>query len=218
MSELNAQRRAAKSGTAKNLVIFVHGYGADGKDLISLSDPLSQHMPDTVFYAPDAPNKCQMNPMGFEWFPIPWIDGSSQEVALAGMAEAVDRLNSWLDHVMTQEDISAANTVLIGFSQGTMMSLHLGPRRTEPLAGIVGFSGRLMAPESLEGEAVAKPPVLLIHGDQDEVVPPASLPEAATALTSAGFEVYTHISKGMGHGIAPDGLGLALQFMKEKLP
>lgn len=216
MALLESHRRAAKSGNTKSLVIFVHGYGADGNDLISLADPLAEHMPDTVFYAPDAPNRCTMNPMGYEWFPIPRMDGSTEEAARAGMEEAVALLGDWLVETMKAEGVTAAQTVLVGFSQGTMMSLHVGPRLSDKLAGIVGFSGRLLAPEAI-GEVVNKPPVLLVHGDMDDVVPPSSMPEAAEVLSGAGFEVYTHVSKGTAHGIAPDGLGLALQFMMEKL-
>jgi phospholipase/carboxylesterase len=215
MALLESGRKAPKSGTVKTLVVFVHGYGADGNDLLSLGDPLAEHMPDTVFYAPNAPNKCQMNPMGYEWFPIPWIDGSSQEAANAGMDEAAVLFDDWLTETMASEGVTETQTVLVGFSQGTMMSLHVGPRRSEQLAGIVGFSGRLLRPEAL-GEVQSKPPILLIHGDADDVVPPASMPEAAEALTEAGIEVFTHVSKGTGHGIAPDGLGLSLQFMIEK--
>jgi phospholipase/carboxylesterase len=215
MALLESGRKAPKSGTVKTLVVFVHGYGADGNDLLSLGDPLAEHMPDTVFYAPNAPNKCQMNPMGYEWFPIPWIDGSTEEAANAGMDEAAQLFDDWLTDMMKAEGVTAAQTMLVGFSQGTMMSLHVGPRRGEQLAGIVGFSGRLLRPDAL-GEVQSKPPILLIHGDADDVVPPASMPEAAEALTEAGFEVFTHVSKGTGHGIAPDGLGLSLQFMIEK--
>jgi len=134
------------------------------------------------------------------------------------MAQSILDLNHWLDKVMAEEGVTPAQTVLFGFSQGTMMSLHVAPRRAEAFAGVVGFSGRLLDPDTLQAEAVSKPPVLLVHGDQDDMVPIASLPEAADALTAAGFEVYTHVSKGTGHGIAPDGLGVALQFMQEKLP
>jgi phospholipase/carboxylesterase len=107
---------------------------------------------------------------------------------------------------------------LVGFSQGTMMSLHVAPRRSDAVAGVVGFSGRLVAPELLADEVVVRPPVLLIHGDVDEVVPPQSLPEAAEALQRAGWEeVYAHVMKGTGHGIAPDGLSVALAFMRDRL-
>ena len=217
MGELQSGRRGVAQGQAKYLVILVHGYGADGNDLLGLADPLGQHLPDTVFVAPDAPNKCSGNPFGFEWFPIPWLDGSSEEAAREGMAQAVVDLNAFIDKTMQEEGVTAAQTILLGFSQGTMMSLHIAPRRAEPLAGIVGFSGRLLEPENLATAVLSRPPVVLIHGDQDEMVPVASLPEAADALVAAEFEVYTHISKGTGHGIAPDGLGVALHFMREKL-
>jgi phospholipase/carboxylesterase len=215
---LDYGRKAPASGTAKNLVVFLHGYGADGNDLLGLADPLAPHLADTVFVAPNAPERSAMNPMGYQWFPIPWIDGSSEEAAQEGMARAVEDLNAFLDSVMTEEGVPAARTILVGFSQGTMMSLHVAPRRAEAMAGVVGFSGRLVAPELLADEVVVRPPILLIHGDADEVVPPQSLPQAAEALENAGWdEVYAHVMKGTGHGIAPDGLSVALAFMRDKL-
>jgi len=217
MRKLDAARVGAKSGQADSLVILVHGYGADGADLLGLADPLGAHMPGTVFVAPNAPNRCSGNPMGYEWFPIPWLDGSSEQAARAGMAASVDDLNGFIDETMLAEGVGAGRTILLGFSQGTMMSLHIAPRRARPFAGVVGFSGRLLEPDVLARDTRSRPPVLLVHGDQDDMVPPASLPEAADALTAAGFEVHTHVSKGMGHGIAPDGLGVALQFMVEEL-
>ena len=214
---LNSERREAASGKGTSLVVFLHGYGANAQDLLGLADPLAPHMPDTVFVAPDAPEQCAGSPMGYQWFPIPWIDGSSEEDSAAGMERAVGDLNAYLDTVMQEEGIGADKTILFGFSQGTMMALYVAPRRPEAVAGVVGFSGRLMSPELLEDEAVVKPPVLLVHGDQDDVVPPTSLPEAADALTAAGFEVYAHVMKGTAHGIAPDGLSVAAAFMREKL-
>lgn len=215
---LQSERRGpASGGQPKSLVIFVHGYGADGADLLGLADPLGPHLPDTVFYAPNAPERCTGNPFGYQWFPIPWLDGSSEEQAMAGLAAASDDLNAFLDKVMADEGVGPEQTALVGFSQGTMISLHIAPRRSAPVAAIVGFSGRLLAPEKLEAEAISKPPVLLIHGDQDDVVPLSSLGEAGDALVAAGFETYSHISKGTAHGIAHDGLSLALSFLREKL-
>ncbi|MEM8850689.1 MAG: dienelactone hydrolase family protein [Pseudomonadota bacterium] len=201
---------------AKRLVIFLHGYGANAADLIGLADPLMPHLPDTAFLAPDAPEELPGMPGGFQWFPIPWIDGSSEEAAEAGMIRAVDDLNAWLDEVVTAEGVAWSDVVLFGFSQGTMMALHVGPRRSDSLAGIVGFSGRLLNPEDLADEAVSRFPVLLVHGDQDDVVPIQSLPVAAEALEGAGFEqVYAHVMKGTAHGIAPDGLQVAVAFMRD---
>ncbi len=216
---LQSERRGpASGGAAKSAVVFLHGYGADGADLLGLADPLGPHLPDTVFFAPNAPENCPANPFGYQWFPIPWLDGSSEEQALNGLLAAADDLNGFLDEILAQEGLAPEQLALVGFSQGTMISLHVAPRRAAPIAGIVGFSGRLLQPEALEAEAISKPPVLLIHGDQDDVVPLESLPHAADALVAAGFETYSHISKGTAHGIAHDGLSLALSFLREKLP
>ena len=215
---LNAEKRAPVSGDTRSVVVFLHGYGANGADLLGLADPLGEHLPDTLFVAPDAPEACAGAPFGFQWFPIPWIDGSSEEESMRGMAQSVDDLNAFLDALMVDEDVLPEQVVLFGFSQGTMMSLHVAPRREDEVAGIVAFSGRLLSPETLADEVVSRPPVLLVHGDQDDVVPPQSLPQAAEALQEAGWtDVYAHIMKGTGHGIAPDGLSVALAFMRDKL-
>ena len=215
MSELNFNRKGPETGTS--MVMFLHGYGADGADLLGLADVLAPHMPGCVFVAPDAPERSAMNPMGFQWFPIPWIDGSSEELAEEGLLRSVSELNEFIDARLEEEALTADRLVLFGFSQGTMLSLHVAPRRDDPVAAVVGFSGRLLNPEHLADEAVSKPPVLLVHGDADDVVPPAALPEAGEALSNAGFEVYAHVMKGTGHGIAQDGLSVALAFMRDRL-
>ncbi len=215
---LNANRKEAQSGETRSVVIFLHGYGANGADLLGLADPLGEHLPDTMFIAPDAPELCAGVPGGFQWFPIPWIDGSSEEESREGMFRAEADLNAFLDGVMVDEDMLPEQVMLFGFSQGTMMALHVAPRREDPVAGICAFSGRLLEPDLLEDEVVCRPPVLLIHGDQDDVVPPQSLPQAAEALQQAGWkEVYAHVMNGTAHGIAPDGLSVALAFMRERL-
>lgn len=215
---LKSERREPLSGVTKSVVVFLHGYGANGADLIGLADPLGQHMPDTLFVAPDAPEGIPGMPFGLQWFPIPWIDGSSEEESERGMMAATEDLNAYLDALMVDEDVLPEQVVLFGFSQGTMMALHVAPRREDEVAGIVAFSGRLLSPELLKDEVISRPPVLLIHGDADDVVPPQSLPQAAEALQDAGWQdVYAHIMKGTAHGIAPDGLQVALAFMTDKL-
>ena len=181
---LNAERREPVSGETRSAVVFLHGYGANGADLLGLADPLGEHLPDTLFVAPDAPEACAGAPMGFQWFPIPWIDNSSEEEAERGMMQAVDDLNAFLDALMVDEDLLPEQVVLFGFSQGTMMALHVAPRREDAVAGVVAFSGRLLSPESLKDEIVVRPPVLLVHGDADDVVPPQSLPQARDAAGS----------------------------------
>jgi len=215
---LNALRKEPVSGDTRSVVVFVHGYGANGADLLGLADVLGEHLPETMFVAPDAPEQIPGMPNRYQWFPIPWIDGSSEEEARRGMDMAVDDFNAFLDALMVDEDVLPEQVVLFGFSQGTMLSLHAAPRREDPVAGIVAFSGRLLEPDMLTDEVASRMPVLLVHGDIDDVVPPQSLPEAAEALQSAGFkEVYAHVMKGTGHGIAPDGLSVALAFMRDKL-
>ena len=215
---LEAQRREPLSGETRSCVVFLHGYGANAADLIGLADPLAEHMPDTLFISPDAPEECAGAPMGRQWFPIPWIDGSSEEESNAGLQRAAADLDAFLDGVMVDEDLLPEQMIVLGFSQGTMIALHVVPRREDAIAGIVAFSGRLLDPEALVDETQSRPPVLLIHGDADDVVPPHSLPQAAQALQEAGWkEVFAHIMKGTGHGIAPDGLQVALAFMRDRL-
>lgn len=215
---LKSERREPISGDVRSIVVFVHGYGANGADLLGLADPMGEHLPDTLFVAPDAPEQIEGMPNGYQWFPIPWIDGSSEEEAERGLLAASDDFNAFLDALMVDEDVMPEQVVLFGFSQGTMMSLHVAPRREDEIAGIVAFSGRLLRPELLADEVVSRPPVLLVHGDIDDVVPPQSLQEAAETLQGAGWkDVFAHVMKGTGHGIAPDGLSVALAFMRDKL-
>lgn len=215
--ELQFGRRAARSGTTRSMVVFLHGYGADGADLLGLADPLAPHLPDTVFLAPDAPDPCSGNPFGRQWFPIPWLDGSTEDAARQGLMQAAADLHAFLDKCLQDEGLTPDRLALVGFSQGTMMALHVAPRRPRPIAGIVAFSGRLLQPETLAAEALSKPPVLLIHGDADPVVPFADMHKAGQALTGAEFETFGHVMKGAGHGIAPDGLSVALSFLHQRL-
>jgi len=186
-------------------------------DLLGLADPLSEHMPDTTFIAPDAPEKCLGNPAGFQWFPIPWLDGSSEEDSMRGVEMAAEDVNAFLDQVLEDEGINPSQLIVFGFSQGTMMGLRVLPRRDEPVAGLVAFSGRILEPDAFADHVVAKPPVLLVHGDQDDMVPLAHFSESGEVLEAAGFETYGFIMEGTGHGIAMDGLSVALRFILDKL-
>lgn len=215
MRTLKSASRAALSGKATSLVVFLHGYGADGADLLGLADALAPHLPHTGFAAPDAPEPCRGG-YGRQWFPIPWLDGSSEVAAAIGLAAATDDLNGYLDQQLAAHSLSADRLCVLGFSQGAMMAMHVVPRRHAAIAGIVAISGRLLVPERI-GEVVSKPPVLLIHGDEDQVVPFADMGTAGRALVAAGFETFGHVMHGTGHGIAPDGLQVALSFIAERL-
>ncbi|MBW7920729.1 MAG: alpha/beta fold hydrolase [Rubellimicrobium sp.] len=215
---LRSARVEPVSGDLRSAVVFLHGYGANGADLLSLADVMAEHLPDTLFLAPDAPEHCAGVPMGFQWFPIPWIDGASEEESRQGLWHAADDLDRYLTSLMLDEDLLPEQVALFGFSQGSMMALHVAPRREDALAAVVAFSGQLLEPELLADEVRARPPVLLVHGDADDVVPPAALPAAAEALQAAGWdEVYAHVMRGTGHGIAPDGIDVALSFLRARL-
>jgi phospholipase/carboxylesterase len=215
--KLQFGRAGAPNGEAKQVVVFLHGYGADGANLLSLSDPLSPHMPATAFYAPNAPEPCKGTPFGRQWFAIPRFDGSTEVQARAGLDAAAADLNGFIDHILKTEGLTADRLILLGFSQGAMMALHVAPRRDAPIAGVVAISGKLINPMALRAQAKVKPEVLLIHGDRDDVVPFGEMHLAGQALQEAGFATYAHVMQGTGHGIAPDGLQVALAFMKQRL-
>ena len=213
---LDYKKQNSASGKDDSLVIFLHGYGADGADLLGLANPLSQHLPDTAFVAPDAPEACRANPFGFQWFPVPWIDGSTPAEMGLGLESSREKMNAFLDQIETDLNFAPQKTVIVGFSQGTMMSLDVIPNREKLYAGIIGFSGRLMEEDRIVNKKNT-PPIQLIHGDADEMVAYDSMAKAADALIANGFSVDTHTSPGTGHGIAPDGLSVALSKMRDWL-
>jgi phospholipase/carboxylesterase len=214
MRALQFKTKPALSGKTRQVVVFLHGYGADGADLLGLADALGPHLPDATFVAPDAPEKANGG-YGLQWFPIPWLDGSSEAAAADGLARASSDLNSFLDALLVAEGVDDSALALLGFSQGAMMAMHVAPRRARPMAGVVAISGRLLAPDRI-GEITVKPPVLLIHGDADEVVPFGNMQHAGQVLTGAGIDTYGHVMQGTGHGIAPDGLQVALSFLADR--
>jgi phospholipase/carboxylesterase len=199
-------------GKAGHLVILLHGYGSDGNDLIGLAPVMAPLMPDVVFHAPNAPQRCEGNPMGYQWFPVSRLDPA---LALAGARSAAAVLDRFIDERMAAYGLDESKTCLVGFSQGTMMALHVGLRRAKPLAGIVGFSGMLAGAEVLKDEIGSKPPVLLVHGDQDEMLPHTLSQRAAQVLEANGVKVGLHIAPDLGHGIDQTGLSQAARFLLE---
>lgn len=204
----------ASGGRPKSLVVFLHGYGADGNDLIDLGHQFAPLLPDTAFVSPNAPDPCPGNPFGREWFPLAEINPRK---LLAGVRYAAPALDAFLDAELAAQGVEDKNLALVGFSQGTMMALHVGLRRKTPIAGIVGYSGVLAGPEVLAGEMTGAPPVLLVHGEADQVVPVMALHAAAGALGSAKVPVEWHARPGLPHGIDPEGLRLGADFLKRTL-
>ena len=215
VNELNVKEKIPSSGSVKKIVIFLHGYGADGADLFSLSEPLSEQLPDCFFASPDAPRKCGASPFGYEWFPIPDIDGSTIPDMMQALASSEKLIIKLIDGYKNRFSLDYSDIILLGFSQGCMISLNIGLRQLNDLGGIVGISGRLLMPESLEeNKKESYPPVILIHGDADDVVPISLMHDAEKALNKINVNYSTHVSKNIGHGIAPDGLSKALEFME----
>lgn len=201
----------AGGGAPKRLVILLHGYGANGDDLIGLAPPLSQVLPGAEFLSPNAPYPCVQNPFGgYQWFDVWNRDDANRMTEVRKTAVIV---NAFIDDALAARGLSDADLALVGFSQGTMLSLHVALRRAAPCAGVLGFSGRLEAPETLAAEITARPPVLLIHGEQDELLPVELLDRAAETLAANGVKVETHRCPGLGHGIDPDGLRLGAGFL-----
>lgn len=200
----------ASGNTPKQLIILLHGLGADGADLIDLAPAIAQVFPDALFVAPNAPERCDMSPHGYQWFSL---QDRTPAVMFAGATKAEAALDAFIQETQKQHGLTNAQTALIGFSQGTMMALHSGLRRASALAGIVGFSGALLGSESLPGHIDSKPPVCLIHGEQDMVVPFLALGLAETALKAANVPVETHKRPMLGHGIDEQGLEAAVRFL-----
>ena len=197
----------------EQLIIFCHGYGADGNDLIGLSSYFQNVLPNAIFMSPNAPQKCDLNPLGYQWF-----DFQSGDPVLIwkGVLEAASILNSFIDEQLEKYNLSDDNLALIGFSQGTMMSLHVGLRRKKPMRALIGFSGKLIGEELLKDDLVSKPPIYLIHGEQDPMVPHQETINAADVLQRHDVEVQKHISPNTPHSIAEDGLKIAIDFLSSK--
>jgi phospholipase/carboxylesterase len=201
-------------GKPRRLVILLHGLGADGNDLIGLQQYWGRLVPDAEFISPNAPFPCDMAPYGYQWFSV---QDRIPAAVLAGVRAAAPMLDAFIDEEVQKRGLTEADTALVGFSQGTMMSLYVGLRRAKQLAGILGYSGRLIAPELLAGELRSRPPVLLVHGTHDPMVPFESLAHAEAALKTAGVPVETLACPGIEHSIDPEGLQRGGAFLQRVL-
>ena len=220
MADLDGPRLEPRSGVAKQLVVFLHGYGADGNDLIDIGRSWQQLLPDAAFVSPHAPRPCGQAPTGREWFPLTMRDPNER---WDGVNAAAPGLNAFLDAELARRGLTDSALALVGFSQGTMMSLHVGLRRATVPAAIVGYSGMLVTPtneadiDRFAAEIRSRPPVLLVHGDQDQLIPVQALMHAAQGLAALEVPVEWHISPGVGHGIDQEGLRQGGEFIVRRL-
>jgi phospholipase/carboxylesterase len=217
-AELDGPRLEPRSGPARALVVFLHGYGADGNDLINLGRAWQGLLPQAAFVSPHAPEPCGQAPVGRQWFALTFRDPNERWL---GCNKAGPVLEAFLRAELERHNLAPSALALVGFSQGTMMALHVGLRRATAPFAIVGYSGLLVVPpdanpEKLAPEIKARPPVLLIHGDRDELIPPQALYHAASGLAALGIPVEWHMSHGIGHGIDQEGLRQGGEFLARR--
>jgi phospholipase/carboxylesterase len=201
----------ASGGPAKQLVVLLHGYGADGNDLIGLAPHFAAALPDAAFVSPHAPFPCEMAPYGKQWFSL---NDRAPARMMEGARMCAPILDRFLDLELGNRKLSDAQLALVGFSQGTMTALHVGLRRVSPPAGILGYSGVLVGAESLGGELHVHPPVMLIHGDDDPVVDYNLHQLSVSTLEALDVPVEGHTRPGLGHSIDSEGLTLGTAFLR----
>ncbi len=193
----------------KQLIVLLHGYGSNGQDLISLAPYWAKAAPDAIFISPDAPFPCEMGGGGKQWFSL--ADYTPTKL-LAGTQDATPILNDYLDQLLAHYKLSDADLALVGFSQGTMMSLYAGPRRANKIAGILGYSGALVGTDDLATQS--KPPIHLIHGESDPVVTVDRYHHAVENLSQNGFTVTGHSTPRLEHSIDEQGIESGNRFIR----
>ena len=198
--------------TPKQIVLLLHGFGSNGKDMIALAPHWQEVLPDALFLAPHAPQRCTFMDTGYQWW---GLSGLAPSALSAGASSAAPSLNAFIDRKLAQYDLAESDLALVGFSQGTMMALHIGLRRPRAVAAVVGYSGMLTGVRELLKKELPKPPVLLVHGTADPVVLVAALHSAESELKRLGVKVTTHISDGLAHSVDPKGLSLGRDFIRE---
>jgi phospholipase/carboxylesterase len=218
-AELDGPRLASRSGAARQLVVFLHGYGADGNDRIELGRAWQNLLPQAAFVSPHAPEPCGQAPTGRQWFALTFRDPNERWV---GVNKAAPLLQRFLDAELNRHKLPPSALALVGFSQGTMMALHVGLRRATAPAAIVGYSGLLVeppddvSPEAFAAEITSRPPVLLVHGDRDDLIPPQALFQATQGLAALGISAEWHLSPSLGHGIDAEGLRHGGEFLARR--
>jgi phospholipase/carboxylesterase len=203
-----------ESGNVKRMVVMLHGVGSNGDDLACLAPILSKTMPDTLFFTPNGIEKYDQAPEDFEGYQWFSLESRSPHALLQGVSQAASIVNPALDGLLEHYKLSSENMALFGFSQGTMTSLYCATHRAEKIAGVVGFSGALIGADVHPHAYTAKPPVCLIHGEEDMVVPFAAMAHAQSVLSKAGIEVETHARPMLAHTIDMEGIEIAQHFLK----
>lgn len=198
----------------RQLVILLHGLGSNGQDLFSLTPMLARALPTAVFVSPDAPFPCDMAPMGFQWFSLQDRD---PDKIFKGIRIAAPILEEFISEQLEKYDVEAEKCALLGFSQGTMMSLYSGPRYEKPLAGVLGYSGALFWGDDINDAELHRMPVHLIHGEADDVVPVDAFVHAKQSLEAFGFNVSGYTTPGLAHGIDEKGIESGIQFLTQIL-
>ena len=211
MMDLSGPSQKAASGKTKQLVVLLHGYGSNGDDLISLAPFFAQALPDADFLSPNAPFPCEMSPLGFQWF---GFEDRTPEMLLGAAQLAGQIVDRFLDAELARRGLANRDLALIGFSQGTMMALHVGLRRAQPIGAILGYSGSLVGADVLVAEIKSRPPVFLVHGTADQVVPYGALAAAEMVLKDAGVKVETESRPGLVHSIDQVGAQKGALFLK----
>ena len=212
---VNGKSLKPRSGAApRQIVVLLHGFGSSGADMIALAPHWQDALPDALFLAPHAPQRCGIMGAGYQWW---GLSGFAPSALAAGAASAAPAIDAFIDKKLEQYGLTEAQLALVGFSQGTMMALHIGLRRARAVAAVVGYSGMLTGVAGLAHKEIAKPPVLLVHGTADPVVPIAALHMAESELKRLGVPVTTHVSFGVAHSVDPVGLRLGRDFIAKAL-
>jgi len=202
------------NNTPKNAIILCHGFGGDGKDISLLANYWRNYLPDTIFICPNAPEKCSVSPQGYQWFDL--MDQSEDQILTKSLVAEI-KLNKLIDQVKQNNNLETKKIALVGFSQGSMISLQTGIKRKDSINSIVGYSGKIINIEHLEKNINSKPKVILMHGDKDEVVPINFFLESKDFFNRNKYEIETKIFKGCEHRIPSEGSSVGLEFLKKNL-
>jgi phospholipase/carboxylesterase len=212
-SSSTSKLKPLSENAPKQIVLLLHGYGSNGDDLIALAPHWRASLPDTIFLAPNAPERCPGMFGGYQWW---GLSSLAPQALAAGAERAAVALNAFIDEQLEEYGLGEADLAIVGFSQGTMLALHVGLRRQRRVAGIVGYSGMLTGAAALAHHPITRPRVL-IHGSADPVVPVAAMHEAKAALERLQIDVEAHVRPRLGHGVDPTGLLLGGEFVRRCL-